>query len=103
MAISDGHIYVDYGQVGSVEQALVDADMAIQRVLTDLENVINPLRASWSGASEAEYVMVQNRWNNDIGQMNALLAQYASTLSEMSINYGTTDNDLALQWSSITG
>ena len=102
MSISDGQIYVDYGHVGSVEQALQDADMAIQRVLTDLENVINPLRASWSGASEAEYTMVQNRWNNDLGQMNALLAQYASTLSEMTINYGNTDNDLALQWAGIT-
>jgi early secretory antigenic target protein ESAT-6 len=103
MTVSDGQIYVDYGQVSNVEQALEDADSAIQRVLSDLENVITPLRASWSGASEAEYLMVQNRWNNDIGQMNALLVQYASTLSEMTVNYGSTDNDLALQWSGITG
>lgn len=103
MAISDGQIYVDYGHVGSVEQALEDADSAIQRVLNDLENVISPLRASWSGASEAQYTQVQNRWNNDIAQMNSLLAQYRSTLSEMTINYNSTDNDLALQWSAITG
>jgi early secretory antigenic target protein ESAT-6 len=103
MSISDGQIYVDYGQVGNVEQALQDADNAIQRVLGELQDVINPLRASWSGASEAEYVAVQNRWNNDIGQMNALLAQYSSTLNEMTVNYGSTDNGLALQWSAISG
>src|SRR5258708_7231390 len=102
MAASDGQIYVDYGHVGNVLQALQDADNAIQRVLTQLQDVINPLRASWSGASEAEYTTVQNRWNNDIGQMNGLLSQYASTLDDITINYGTTDNNLALQWGSIT-
>jgi early secretory antigenic target protein ESAT-6 len=102
MAVSDGQIYVDYGQVSNVYQALEDADSAIQRVLTQLEDVINPLRASWSGASEAEYTSVQARWNNDIGQMNALLGTYRNTLDDMTVNYGTTDNHLALQWSSIT-
>jgi 6 kDa early secretory antigenic target len=103
MAISDGQIYVDYGHVGNVDQALTDADNAIRRVLDELQDVINPLRASWSGASEAEYLKVQARWNSDLGQMNALLTHYASTLSEMTINYNSTDNDLALQWSAITG
>jgi hypothetical protein len=46
MTVSDGQIYVDYGQVSNVEQALEDADSAIQRVLSDLENVITPLRDS---------------------------------------------------------
>jgi early secretory antigenic target protein ESAT-6 len=102
MAVGDGQIYVDYGQVSNVYQALEDADNAIQRVLTQLEDVINPLRASWSGASEAEYTAVQARWNNDMGQMNALLGNYRNTLDDMTVNYGTTDNHLALQWSSIT-
>lgn len=102
MAVGDGQIYVDYGQVSNVHQALQDADMAIGRVLGQLEDVINPLRASWSGASEAEYTSVQARWNNDLAQMNALLSQYATTLDDMTVNYGTTDNHLALQWSSIT-
>ncbi len=102
MSVSDNEIYVDYGTVGNVGQALADADAAIQRVLIELQDVINPLRASWSGASEAEYTAVQNRWDNDIATMNALLARYSNTLDEMTVNYGTTDNHLALQWTSIT-
>lgn len=102
MSVSDNEIYVDYGTVNNVGQALADADAAIQRVLVELQDVINPLRASWSGASEAEYTAVQNRWDNDIATMNALLARYGNTLDEMTVNYGTTDNHLALQWSSIT-
>jgi len=102
MSVSDSEIYVNYGTVSNVGQALADADAAIQRVLGELQDVINPLRASWSGASEAEYTAVQNRWNNDISAMNSLLSRYGSTLDEMTTNYGTTDNNLAMQWSSIT-
>ena len=101
MTISDNEIYVDYHGVESVFQILQEADAAIQQVLNDLQNTIQPLRASWSGASEAEYILVQNRWNNDIGQMNALLTKYGATLNEMSVNYGNTDNRLAMQWSSL--
>jgi ESAT-6 family protein len=100
--MSDGNIYVNYGSVNNVHQALQDADLSIQRVLAQLEEVINPLRATWSGASEEEYVVVQARWNSDIGQMNSLLSQYGSTLDEMTINYGNTDNNLAMSWASIT-
>jgi early secretory antigenic target protein ESAT-6 len=98
MAISDGQIYVDYGNVSNVYQSLEEADAQIQQVLTQLEDVINPLRATWSGASETEYAQVQARWNSDIGAMNSLLASYRNTLDEMSNNYGTTDNHCALQW-----
>jgi early secretory antigenic target protein ESAT-6 len=102
MPASDGQIYVNYGQVDNVGQALQDADAQIQNVVNQLQDVIQPLRASWSGASEAEYVTVQARWNNDISQMNSLLVRYGSTLGDMTTNYGNTDNKLAFQWSSIT-
>jgi len=101
MSINEGDIYVNYGHVDNVEQALNDADNAIQRVLNQLQDVINPLRATWSGVSEDEYIQVQTRWNNDVGDMSNILNKYNATLSEMKINYGNTDNNLALSWASI--
>jgi 6 kDa early secretory antigenic target len=102
MAVSDSQIYVDYSNVSNVYQALEEADAQIQGVLNQLEDTINPLRASWSGASESEYTVVQARWNSDMSQMNSLLGNYRNTLDEMTMNYGNTDNNLANQWSSIT-
>jgi early secretory antigenic target protein ESAT-6 len=98
MAIGDGQIYVDYGNVSNVYQSLEEADAHIQQVMTQLEDIINPLRATWSGASETEYTQVQARWNSDISAMNSLLSSYRNTLDEMTINYGTTDNHCAIQW-----
>jgi WXG100 family type VII secretion target len=98
---ADNSIYVNYGSVSNVHQALLDADASIQRVLADLNYHITPLRATWSGASEEEYTVVQARWNSDIADMNNLLGRYGSVLDEMTINYGTTDNNLAMSWAAI--
>jgi 6 kDa early secretory antigenic target len=104
MSISsdDGYIHVNYGHVNDVLDAFQDANKAIQMVLSNLESVISPLTSSWLGVSEDEYVQVQNRWNQDMGDMTTTLQKSAATLEEMTINYGNTDNNLALQWQQIT-
>ena len=101
MTTNEGDIYVNYGAVSNVEDALADADMQINNVLGELETVIQGLQSTWDGVSEAEYIQVQARWNSDITDMQAILKQYNSTLGEMSWNYGNTDNNLAFQWSEI--
>src|ERR1700733_3455857 len=101
MAVSDNHIYVNYGGVSSVGEELPNANRPDRNVPGELQNGINPLRGSGSGASEAEYINVQNRWNSDINDMSSLLTRYGSTIDDMSNNYGTTDNNLASQWSAI--
>jgi 6 kDa early secretory antigenic target len=100
--MSDGNsIYVNYSGTSNVVDDLSQADNAIQAVLTNLQDAINPLRATWSGASDDEYTTVQNRWNNDMAQMQAMLPQYSSTLDNMSNNYSSTDNRIAGQWAGI--
>ena len=101
MSVSDNEIFVNYGNVSNVGDVLADADRAVQSVLDQLQDVINSLRSSWSGASESEYLVAQARWNNDITAMQNLLVKYNSTLAEMTGNYGNTDNNLALQWGAI--
>jgi WXG100 family type VII secretion target len=97
----DGYIHVNYGQVNDVYDALESADKAIQMVLSELESTASRLSQSWIGSSQQEYTMVQTRWNNDMNDMSTTLANARATLSEMSINYGNTDNNLAMQWSEI--
>ena len=101
MSTNEGDIYVNYGNVGNVEDALQDANQQINAVLANLADMVQTLRATWAGVSEDEYIMVQNRWNADTADMQNVLVKYNSTLSEMSYNYGNTDNNLAIQWSEI--
>jgi 6 kDa early secretory antigenic target len=93
-------IYVNYNSVGAVVDALVQADKSIQGVLNDLQNTIRPLQATWSGASDDEYTSVQNRWNNDMAQMQSMLNQYSQSVNDASDTYNNTDNRIAGNWAS---
>jgi WXG100 family type VII secretion target len=100
--MSDGDIYVNYGSVNDVEDVLSAATNAVSRILDEINGQVGPLVSSWQGSSQDAYTQVQTKWNSDTQDMQSLLSQYAPTLDEMKVNYGNTDNNLALQWSSIS-
>jgi early secretory antigenic target protein ESAT-6 len=100
--MSDGDIYVNYGSVNDVEDVLNDATNAVSQILDQIQQTVGPLVATWQGSSQEAYSQVQTKWNSDVQDMQATLSQYAPTLDEIKVNYGNTDNNLALQWSSIT-
>jgi WXG100 family type VII secretion target len=100
--MGDGDIFVNYGGVQDVEDALQDCDKAVGQILDQVNTAIQPMMSSWQGSSQEAYGQVQTKWNSDLSDMQNVLAQYAPTLDEMKINYGTTDNNLALQWSQIS-
>lgn len=101
MSQNPGDIYVNYGAVANVEDVLTACDAAVRQVLDQVNTGIQPMLHSWQGSSQDTYTQVQTKWNSDLDDMHNVLAQYAPTLDEMKINYGTTDNNLALQWSQI--
>ncbi len=100
--MSDGDIYVNYGSVNDVEDALQAATNAVSQILDSINTAVGPLVASWQGSSQDAYSQIQTKWNSDTTDMQNLLSQYAPTLDEIKTNYGSTDNNLALQWSAIT-
>jgi WXG100 family type VII secretion target len=102
MTTDPNSIYVDYNQIDNVQEELAFANQTVSQLLTDLNNDISPLRATWSGASDDEYTMVQNAWNTDLANMNNLLPQYNNVLGEITLNYASTDNNLAAQWAGLT-
>jgi WXG100 family type VII secretion target len=101
LSTNEGDIYVNYGHVNNVEDALADADIQINAVLENLQTMVGQLQATWAGVSQEEYTQVQARWTADTTDMQNILKNYNSTLGEMSYNYGNTDNNLAMQWSEI--
>jgi WXG100 family type VII secretion target len=100
--MSDGDIFVNYGGVNDVEDVLQDCTNAVSRIIDEIQSAVSPMVATWEGSSQEAYGQVQTKWNADTQDMQSLLSQYAPTLDEMKVNYGTTDNNLALQWSGIS-
>jgi len=101
MSTNPGDIYVNYGAVANVEDVLSASDKAVGQILDEVNTAIQPMLNSWHGSSQDTYRQIQAKWNSDLTDMQSVLSQYAPTLDEMKVNYGTTDNNLALQWSQI--
>ncbi len=99
--MGDGDIFVNYGAVADVEDVLKACDSAVGQILDNVNTAIRPMMNSWQGSSVDAYGQCQTKWNSDLTDMQTVLNKYAPTLDEMKINYGTTDNNLALQWSQI--
>jgi WXG100 family type VII secretion target len=99
--MGDGDIFVNYSGVNDVEDALRNCDQAVGQILDQVNTAIQPMMSSWQGSSQEAYGQVQTKWNSDLTDMQNVLGQYAPTLEEMKLNYGNTDNSLALQWSAI--
>lgn len=102
MSMNEGDIYVQYGAVNDVEDVLNDCTNAVGQILDQINSAVQPLIASWEGSSQDAYRQIQQKWNSDTQDMQTVLQKYAPTLDEMKINYSNTDNNLALQWSSIS-
>lgn len=101
MTTGQDTIYVNDNGAESLQETLLNANKAIQAVLNDLQEVINPFHATWSGASEAEYLQVQARSSSDMRKMYAALAGCSTNRDAMGENYALTSNRLALVWSAI--
>lgn len=101
MSNNPGDIYVNYGSVANVEDVLSACDKAVGQILDQVNTAIQPMLHSWQGSSVDAYHQIQAKWNSDLQDMNNILSRYAPTLDEMKVNYGNTDNNLALQWSAI--
>jgi WXG100 family type VII secretion target len=96
-------IFVNYAAVQNMEEALQAADSSIQTLFNDINTTVQQqLMPTWLGASADAYSVCQGRWEADLGAMQAILGQYAPTLSQMKENYFNTDRNLAIQWENLT-
>jgi WXG100 family type VII secretion target len=96
-------IYINYAGVQNFEEALQQADQAIGTLLDDISQTVQTqLNPTWLGVSATAFGDCQGRWNADMGNMQAILSQFAPTLSQIRENYFNTDHNLAIQWENLT-
>jgi WXG100 family type VII secretion target len=103
MSTSDygGYIHVNYNGVNDVLDTLQRADQAIQTLFEELNPVVTQMMNIWVGSSAEQYASLQNRWNQDLADMGAMISANTATLQEMAYTYSSTDNNLAFQWADI--
>src|SRR5260221_7876902 len=99
--MTDTPLYYNYSNIQQVMDELIHAEQQIGNDLEQLSGEIQPLRASWLGVSDDEFVAVHNRWTQHTLEMQGGLRDPHLTLGTMADNTALTDNGLAAQIAAI--
>jgi WXG100 family type VII secretion target len=101
MGYEEGVIEVRYQQVMSVNDSLAVGVRKIGAILTELDESLRPLMASWSGLAVAEYARKRATWNAAVQHMGVSLNAANNILEQMAHGYRSTDRNLALRWNGV--
>jgi len=101
IADGDGQIFVNYQGVNDVSQVLVDATSAIQQMLNEIEQELQPMQASWTGEARDQYAIKKQQWDAAAANMSEILKGGVGTLDDMAHNYNHTDLNIGFRWSQL--
>jgi WXG100 family type VII secretion target len=97
----DGVVHVNYSHVTDVGDALAAGTYAINTLIKDLEEDLDPLRQTFDGQTREMYDIKKRAWDNAATDMTKILDSATKTLDDMAHNYSHTDTNLAFQWSEL--
>lgn len=75
----------------------------IGTALQQMEQTVEASLADWTGAAQAQYQVSKAAWNQSAQQMSMYLEHARQTLSQISDNYGTTEQRHAAIWNDVRG
>jgi WXG100 family type VII secretion target len=70
----------------------------IEQQLSDLRGYLAPLVASWTGEASSDYQALQQRWNTNADDLNAVLREIAGALRTASLGYVAGEHRNASMW-----
>lgn len=78
----------------SLEQSADDMDRTfakIQDTLSDLEKLLDPLKADWSGEQQGAYQQAKAVWDTEMSQMATVLTETSNTVRTANGDYMLAD------------
>jgi len=91
-------IYVDYAALETAAQDFGRRHEALQTVLTNLEDGLAPMIASWEGSAQSMYLEKKAAWDAAAADLSALLAGITRLTSEAHDGYVATVNANRATW-----
>lgn len=88
--MSDG-IRINHGALQQAAADMAQANKDIDNRLDTLEQELNPLRNDWSGQAQATYVQAKAKWDQQIRELNAILAQAGNSVTTSQQEYDQAD------------
>lgn len=70
----------------------------LEQVLADMDQSLQPLRASWIGEASASYEASKAKWTAAITDMRALLVEIGRAVDSSGQDYQATERTNAQRW-----
>lgn len=88
--MTDG-IRVNHAALQQAAGDMAQASKDIDNRLEALESELNPLRNDWSGQAQATYVAAKAKWDQQIRELNSILAQASGSVTTSQQEYDQAD------------
>lgn len=87
---ADG-IRINHAALDQAASDMGSASKAIDSRLEALEQELNPLRNDWSGQAQASYTQAKAKWDQQMRELNTILAQAGQTVATSNVDYAQAD------------
>ena len=88
-------------QYGALDQAAADINTGagnLDSCLSDLEQTLNQLVASWEGQAQEAYQAAQRKWNEGLNGPKDVLRKTSTAVDSARTNYQQTDQSSAARF-----
>ena len=82
---------VQTAQVSALSAQIRTGAQGIRAEIERLESEVGKLRAAWNGDAQNSYDAAQRKWNQSLGEMQALLERISSSTEQIAQAYNQSD------------
>jgi len=93
-----GTIRVSFGELEATADFIDAKAQQVNQLLADLQALLQPLVATWSGAAAENYSHKQHMWDTAAADINNVLAQISTALHTANANYIEAESSNTRRW-----
>src|SRR3954465_15861940 len=92
------HIKVSFAAIEAAGDNIRAAFGKMTTELDDLKSNLAPLREAYTGDAQVAWDAVQQKWNNDQEELNQVLSQIGTAVSQAAQDYSETESGVKKMW-----
>lgn len=93
-----GEIKVSFGDLEATASYIDVKSQEANQLLADLKSMLQPLVATWTGASAESYNHKQHLWDTAAADLNSVLSQISTALHTANANYIEAESANTRRW-----
>ena len=91
-------IHVQFESLASGQQGIMNTFNKLTQTISDLENDLNPMVSTWSGAAQESYVQVKRQWHEAADALALVLQNIGKAVGDAHSNYTGAERAAQSNW-----